>query len=189
MTPNPEIAREPARPHGRVAKFLHWATAGLLLFAYIDNGDVTNALNDPAAMRMEAWLGLGVLAVFALRFYWMRRWNNGASRLPHTASLWERRLAGLAHYSMYLCVVAIVFTGLLIPAAQSYGGRFAVNAARDLHEFVTGATLFLIGAHVAAALWHKVVRRDGIWESMGMPWLQRIPLWRGPGQTKTTGAP
>ena len=57
MTPNPEIAREPARPHGRVAKFLHWATAGLLLFAYIDNGDVSNALNDPAAMRMEAYLG------------------------------------------------------------------------------------------------------------------------------------
>ena len=80
-----------AQPHGRIAKVLHWATAALLLFAFIDNGDVTNAMNNPAAMRMEAYLGLGIVAVFALRLVWMRRFNAGASRLPASAPPWERR--------------------------------------------------------------------------------------------------
>ena len=166
-----------AQPHGRIAKVLHWATAALLLFAFIDNGDVTNAMNNPAAMRMEAYLGLGIVAVFALRLVWMRRFNAGASRLPASAPPWERRMAGLAHYSMYICVLAIVLSGLLIPAAQSYGGG-AVNVARDLHEFVANTTLFLIGAHIAAALWHKLVRKDGVWESIGTPWWQGLTFWR-----------
>jgi cytochrome b561 len=158
------------RPHGLVAKVLHWGTAGLLLFAYIQNGDVTNALRDPAAMRMEALLGLGIVAVFALRFLWMQRWNGGATRLPASAPWWEQRLSRLAHYSLYLCVLAIVASGLLIAGAQSWGSPFLVDAASGVHEFIAGTTLFVIGGHVAAALWHKLVRRDGVWESIGTPW-------------------
>jgi cytochrome b561 len=168
-------------PHGVVAKVLHWGTAGLLLFAYIDNGDVTNALRDPASMRFEAVVGLGVVAAFAARFVWMQRWNGGSTRLPASAPWWEHRLSRLAHHSLYLCVSAIVASGLLIWGAQSFGGGGLVRAAADLHEFITGATLFVIGGHVAAALWHKIVRRDGVWESIGTPagwpslgWLRRV---------------
>ncbi len=162
-----------ARPHGLVAKVLHWGTAGLLLFAYLDNGDVTNALRDPSAMRMEAWLGLGIVAVFAARFAWMQRWNGGSTRLPSSAPWWEHRLSRLAHHSLYLCVAAIVGSGLLIWRAQSFGGGGLVRTAADLHEFIAGATLFVIGGHVAAALWHKLVRRDRVWESIGTPWWNR----------------
>lgn len=160
------------KPHGKIAKLLHWSTTGLLLFAYIENGDVTNAMRNAAAMRMEAWLGLGIVATFALRFLWMRRFNGGASRLPATAPAWEHRLSGLAHDTIYLCVVAIVATGLLIPAALAWATPFWVDLARDVHEFFTNLTLFVIAAHVVAALWHKIVRRDGVWESIGSPWWQ-----------------
>jgi cytochrome b561 len=167
----------PAKPHGRIAKILHWSTALLLLFAYIENGDVTNALRDPAAMRMESLLGVGIAVIFALRFLWMRYGNNGASRLPDSTPTAERRLAAWAHYSLYAAVFAIVATGLLIPAAQTLGSPNLVSAAGDLHEFVTNTTLFLIGAHVLAALWHKVMRQDQIWESMGTPWWQPKAGW------------
>ena len=172
---NSDAAR--SRPHGIVAKTLHWGTMGLLLFAYIDNGDVTNALRNPASMRMEAYLGLVVAAVFALRFVWMQRFNQGASRLPATAPVWEHWASRLAHYSLYLCVLAIVATGLLIPAAQRWGGSGLLRGAVDLHEFVTSATLVMIGAHIVAALWHKLVRRDGVWESIGTPWWQPKLGW------------
>ncbi len=154
LTDTETAAIQPHGPklHGMVAKILHWATMGLLLFAYIDNGDVTNALRSPASMRMEAYLGLAVAAVFALRFVWMQRCNRGASRLPATAPVWEHRVSRLAHYSLYLSVLAIVATGLLIPAPQSWGGSAMIRSAVDLHEFVTSATLALIAAHVVAAL-------------------------------------
>lgn len=166
-----------AKPHGRIAKILHWSTALLLLFAYIENGDVTNALHDPAAMRMESWLGIGIAAIFALRFLWMRYANNGASRLPETTPPTERRLATWAHYSLYGAIFAIVATGLLIPAAQTFGTADLVDAAGGLHEFTTNTTLFLIAAHVLAALWHKLLRQDLIWESMGTPWWQPPAGW------------
>ena len=41
-------------------------------------------------------------------------------------------------------------------------------------EVCTSLTLFLIVAHIAAALWHKRVRRDGVWESIGTPWWSRF---------------
>ncbi len=179
VNPNPV---SPTGPHGRVAKSLHWITSGLLLFAYIDNGDVTNALRDPAAMRMEAYLGLGVLAAFILRFVWMHRFNQGATRLPTSAPVWEHRLSRLAHLSIYLCVLAIVVTGLLIIAAQNLAGGQWVSTAGDVHEFFTNLTLFVIGTHVAAALWHRLVRRDGVWESMGTPWWQPKAGWFGRGR-------
>jgi cytochrome b561 len=169
--------QRPSRAHGRVAKILHWSTTALLLFAYIANGDVTNALRDPAAMRMEAYFGLGILAVFAARFVWMQRFNGGASRLSEAAPVWEHRLSRLAHHSIYLCVAAIVITGLLIPAALAWGTPPWVDAAREVHEFVANLTLVIIGAHVAAALWHKLVRRDGVWESIGTPWWQPKRGW------------
>ncbi len=179
MTNLPPAAALQLRPHGRVAKFLHWSTTALLLFAYIDNGDFTDALRSPAAMRMEAFLGLGVLAAFALRFVWMHRFNQGATRLPASAPAWEQALSRLAHFSIYLCVVAIVATGLLIMAAQNFAGSQGINLARDIHEFFTNLTLIVIGGHIAAALWHKLMRRDGVWEAMGTPWWKPKSGWFG----------
>jgi cytochrome b561 len=177
---NPTLdAAIPSRPHGKVAKILHWSTTALLLFAYIDNGDFTNALSDPSAMRMEAYLGLGVLAAFALRLVWMHRFNQGASRLPASAPVWEHKVSRLAHFSIYLCVLAIVTSGLMIMAAQNIAGGQWVGVARDTHEVFTNLTLFVIGAHIAAALWHKVLRRDGVWEAMGTPWWQPKNGWLG----------
>ena len=147
----------------------------LLLFAFIDNGDVTNALRDPAAMAFEARVGIMVLVAFALRYAWMHLFNGGASRLPATAPRWELWASRLAHHSLYLCVAAIVATGLLIPFAQSHAPGL-LGAASGLHEFVAGLTLWIIGAHIAAALWHKLVRRDGVWESIGTPWWSRLRL-------------
>lgn len=175
--PTDTTPKAPNPPHGRVAKILHWSTAGLLVFAYIENGDVTNALRDPAAMRLEAALGIFIAAIFALRFFWMQRFNAGASRLPASAPWWEHRLSRLAHHSLYLGVMAIVATGLMIAAAQAWSTPQMVNITRDIHEGAANLTLFLIAAHVAAALWHKLMRQDGIWESMSTPWWEPNSGW------------
>ena len=78
-----------AKPHGAVAKALHWGTAGMLLYAYIRNGDVTGALDSPSAMNREIMFGLAAGALFAGRFFWMRDLNGGPSRLPSDAPRWE----------------------------------------------------------------------------------------------------
>ena len=162
-----------ALPHGRVAKLLHWSSALLLLYAYIRNGDVTNALHDSRQMKVEIWFGLFTAALFGARYVWMQRFNHGASRLAPDAPKWQRRLSKLAHYSIYAGVGAIVITGLLIPAALEFGRPFIVDATVAVHVFISFTVAALIATHIFAALYHKLLRRDGIWESIGTPWFRR----------------
>ena len=155
--------------HGRIARRLHWLTPLLLVYAFFRNGNVTGALTNPAAMTREIWFGVAVLAAFALRFVWMHRFNGGASRLSADAPRWERKASKFGHGAIYAFVAAIVLTGFFIPLAQSTGNAGLVDAAGGFHEFVTNLGVGLLGIHVAAALWHKLLRNDGIWESIGMP--------------------
>lgn len=158
---------EPAKTHGTTAKLLHWSTAGLLAYGYLTGVDNVFQLIDPGLFVREVIFALVLGFAFLLRFAWMR-WVNGPTRLPAHAALWERLLSKLAHNGIYLGVATIVLSGLAI----AYGvatpglGSFFVFAATAVHEFSLAATAVLLLAHVAAALWHKFFRRDGIWESM-----------------------
>ena len=155
--------------HGRIAQALHWLTPMLLVYAYFRNGDVTGALTNPAAMTREIWFGIAVLVAFALRYIWMRRFNGGASRLAADAPRWERKASKFGHGAIYAFVAAIVLTGFSIPLAQSTGNSDLVDVAGGFHEFITNVGVGLLAIHVAAALWHKLLRNDGIWESIGTP--------------------
>ena len=96
------------------------------------------------------------------------RWINGATRLPSSAPKWERTLSKVAHYGIYAGVAMIVFSGLAIAygyATPALGGVF-VSIVTEFHELSLAITAILLLAHVIGALWHKLVRKDGIWESM-----------------------
>ncbi len=155
-----------ANAHGLSARMLHWSTAGILLYGYIRNAEVTNALNDPEAMTREVWFAIALGVLFAARFVWMEFFNGGASRLPAHAPRWEHVLSRFAHYGIYVGVAAIILTGLGIAYFAS-GAPTSLAIMLGLHEFATAVTALLIFTHIAGALWHKFVRRDGVWESMG----------------------
>ena len=163
------LSTQQTAKHGIVARIFHWLTPLLLAYGFFRNGNVTGALTDPAAMTREIWFGVAVLAVFALRFIWMHGFNGGASRLPADAPKWERRGSKFGHLALYGFVAAIVLTGFSIPLAQTTGNAAMVDAASGFHEGITNVGVAFLGLHIAAALWHKLARNDGIWESIGTP--------------------
>ena len=65
---------------------------------------------------------------------------------------------------------------LLIPVIHS-AATFLVGEAVDVHVLATTSTLIVLGAYVATALWHKVLRRGGVWENWGPPWWQTKFGW------------
>ena len=72
---------------------------------------------------------------------------------------------------LYASVFAIVLSGLGIALAYStpaFSGLF-LTAVIGLHEISLTATTLLLVAHIGGALWHKIVRRDGVMESMTGP--------------------
>lgn len=171
-----------AARHSRVVRGLHWATvlalvAGFALIWWrdgLDDGDQRRLL-----LAWHATLGLAVLMLALGRL--ARRLAAGRD-VPHAAlSGWERRLSGGVHLLLYGLLVSLPLLGWL---ALSSRGRMPqlfglvalprlIERDRDLadllqawHERVAIALLCLVGLHVAAALFHHLVRRDGVLRSM-----------------------
>lgn len=153
--------------HGFTTKGLHWVSAGLIVYGYYKGLDDVSQLADPALLRTEILFALVLGAVFLVRLIWTQK-VAGATRLPDTAPRWEHRASRAVHLGLYAGVFGIVLTGLGIALAYvtpALSG-FVLEAVLFLHQLALTTTQLLLVAHIAGALWHKFVRRDGILETM-----------------------
>ena len=158
---------ETARPHGFVTKGIHWISAGLLGYGYFKGLENVSQLSDPALLQSEVTFALVLGAIFGVRLLWTK-YIGGASRLPDAAPRWEQWASRAVHNGLYVSVFLIVLSGLGIAfgvATPALGGWF-VAAMIGLHEVSLTIMPLLLIAHIAGALWHKVIRRDGVLESM-----------------------
>ena len=156
-----------AQPHGFVTKTIHWLSALLIAYGYFKGLDNVSQLSDPALFRYEIAFALVMGAVFALRLLWTTA-VGGITRLPASAPRWEHVASRSVHIGLYASVFGIVLSGLGIAlgfATPALGGLF-LTAMLGLHEMTLAALPMLLILHIAGALWHKFVRRDGILESM-----------------------
>ena len=156
-----------ANPHGFVTKTIHWLSAGLIAFGYFKGLDNVSQLADPALFQTEVTFALILGAVFVVRLLWTKM-VGGPTRLPEEAPLWEHKASRAVHIGLYAAVFGIVLSGLGIAlgfATPALGGLF-LSAMLGLHEVALTLMPLLLIAHVAGALWHKFVRRDGVLESM-----------------------
>ena len=159
-----------AKPHGFVTKGIHWVSAGLLGYGYLKGlGDVSQ-LADPTILQFEVTFALMLGALFVTRLLWTKR-VGGTTRLPQEAARWEQFASRSVHKGLYVFVFLIVLTGLGIAlgyAIPVLGGLF-LTAMIGLHEMALLVFPLLLLTHIAGALWHKLVRRDGVLESMTGP--------------------
>lgn len=156
-----------AQPHGFVTKGIHWLSAGLIGYGYFKGLDSVGQLADPGVLQFEVFFALLLGIVFTLRLLWART-QAGASRLPQTAPRWEHLASRGVHWGLYASVFGIIGSGLGLAAAYSLPalGRVAVETMVAVHEVFLALMPTLLLIHIAGALWHKVVRRDGVLESM-----------------------
>jgi len=160
-------AKPIARSHGFVTRGIHWLSAIMIAYGYSKGLDNLNQLADPAVFRFEVIFAIGLGLLFAFRLFWTQK-VGGATRLPQQAPWWEHMASRAVHLGLYGSVFAIVGTGLAI--AFAYTSPFLGNAFTQtmiaLHEAALAVLPALILVHIAGALWHKVIRRDGVLESM-----------------------
>ncbi len=156
-----------AKPHGFVTRGIHWLSAGLLGYGYLKGLENVNQLADPALLQFEVMFALALGALFVVRLIWTKG-VAGATRLPAEAPRWEHVASRAVHWGLYAGVFGIVLSGLGIALGYSVpflSGLF-LSAMIGLHEFALAALPVMLLAHIAGALWHKVVRRDRVLESM-----------------------
>lgn len=190
-------ARLAARPNlvrwSLPSRLFHWvmafATLGTTALMYYSQIYEAQADTDPVAraqyaelLRLHKSIGLIVLFLVVFRFAWNR--YRQRPPLPSGLSVGQRRLAQLAHYSLYGLMLLIPLLGWF--ASMAYGGRthffglfeMPVIVAKDYDMAVIyrnghiwlGWLLFaLLVLHISAALWHHFAKRDATLAQM-LPW-------------------
>ncbi|MGJ4889621.1 cytochrome b [Bradyrhizobium sp. HKCCYLR20261] len=174
---------------GGVAKFFHWTSAAAFIAAYIVVYYVIWFMDDTApevlpVLNVHWVLGIFVGLSVVPRLLW--RLANVQPEAPHSSPA-EAWLAQAAHWGLYALLIVMPLTGYIGTDAPTDFGAFAVPSFREtalfgwietrwgvsweafeppvdaIHHFIGKWIAWVVVAlHVAAALVHHIVRRDGV---------------------------
>jgi len=164
--------------YGGTVQALHWVGAFVVIATWGLGMSMDLFPRGPArssAMSLHSTLGLLVLSLSTLRILW-----RGATRDPAPdGPAWMVPLAHAGHVTLYALTVALPVIGLLGRWSRSGTatliGGFALPAPFPLpktelwaeaHTTLAYALAALVVVHVAAALTHHLVLRDGILRRM-----------------------
>jgi cytochrome b561 len=177
-SPNPKLLPAVASDgngsgFGLAARGMHWLTVVMLVcsFAVIWSvGWLPAGSARVQAVGLHRTIGLLVFSVTVLRVLWglVRRRPRGIG-----TSAW-RWAAGVVHSTMLASLLIVPLLGWAYTNARGhtlhllgiqlpsiiFKDQYFSRVAIAVHEFSAYALLALIGAHVAAALWHHLVLRD-----------------------------
>lgn len=160
---------------------LHWLSAALVLVLlglgwFMVHGDLQAATKFDL-FQLHKSLGFLSLALLLLRLG--ARFAEPSPPAPPRMRVWERRLAGLTHATLYALLLTAALSGWLrvssaiIAIPSRFFGLFVIpnivgaDAALSadmalLHYVVSRLVIALLILHVAAALKHHLVDRDDI---------------------------
>jgi cytochrome b561 len=171
--------------YGAVAIMIHWLTAAAVV-GLIISGLITAETTDPEAkkaiLRVHAPVGALVLLLTLTRIaWWLLADRRPAAR--DSGSRLQQRLAGIVHLAFYPLLIVLGGSGIAmlvlsgaIPTLIGEGPLpdFSTLLPRGPHGLAAWALIGLVTLHIAAALYHQFVRRDGLLARMGLfSWPQR----------------
>ncbi|NIJ34043.1 cytochrome b [Sphingomonas oligoaromativorans] len=164
-----------------VARTLHWTMAALILaMLFIGVGMVSTA--EPLYPTLLAWhrpIGALILVLALIRLGY--RLHHPAPPLPADLPAVQKLAAHGSHWLLYATMIAMPLIGWSMQSAGGYPVRLTTwlvlppivprdillyGFLRSAHTVVAYCFFALILVHLAAALVHALIRRDGVFESM-----------------------
>lgn len=178
-TTTPDLVYSPT------ARMFHWLTVAMVavlvpLGLYmVWRGTATNF--DAMTGRLydlHKMLGFLLLLLVIARLGY--RLRNGAPPDEPTLEWWQKAAAHLTHWGLYALLLAIPmlgWTGVSLYGARSIFGivslpplvaqnQDAATTVFLVHFLAAMLLVAMIGAHVGAALFHHLIRRDGVLRRM-----------------------
>lgn len=165
--------------YGSVAIAIHWITAALILAQIVLGLNAEDADTDALKRTLlvsHIAIGLTVLLLTLFRILWWWRADNRPP-LPATTPALLAMAARASHFLIYGFIIALAVTGVAtnlvggvmdalmsgepIPPLEDLGPRMA-------HGLLAWSFMALLAIHIAAALYHHFVRRDGLLARMGI---------------------
>jgi cytochrome b561 len=167
-------------PPGRytlTAIALHWLLALAIVATLAVGLYMTSLPFSPTRLKLfnwHKWAGIGILALSALRLLW-RLWHRPPADLP--MPVWQRRAAHGAHGLLYVLFFAVPLAGWAYSSAAGFPvvwfgvlplpdfvpvDRELAELLKPLHHWLAYGLAAVVALHVAGALKHHFVDRDGL---------------------------
>ncbi len=170
-----------AAPYTRTAIALHWLLALMIAVSFGVGWTISDLPFSPTRLKLfnwHKWAGITILLLSGLRLVW---------RLTHRPPLhppmpaWQRLAADGAHGALYLLFFAVPVAGWAYSSAAGfpvvlYGliplpnlapvDRGLADTLKEVHGTLAWALAAVVALHVAAALKHQFIDRDGLLSRM-----------------------
>lgn len=181
-----------ASTYSRTARALHWITVALVavqvpvgvVMAY--RGNTLNLWDKLTGTLYSGHKLVGVVILALVLWRLAHRFMRGAPPDEPTLEPWQKLASHATHWGLYGLLLAVPVLGWLgvslFPALDLFGlfklpalvapDKAAASTAFAVHAALALGLVLLVGMHVAAALFHHVVRKDNVLARM-IPRLRR----------------
>ena len=184
-----DTASTAAARYSRGAIVLHWAIALLIVLNVIAAWVSEDMSKEDRAIIIGNHKAIGIIVIVLtlVRIAW--KLSHKAPPLVDTLKAWEAALAKVVHAGLYFLMLALPLSGWAMSSSFGKGapvsifGLFGVPALpvgtdkptagmyHEMHEIFGNLMVALFVLHVAAALKHHLVDKDGTMRRM-VPWLK-----------------
>lgn len=167
----------------RPARIFHWLSAAILLFmlpfGFFMEDITLEGISRGDLYQLHKALGVSVLALLVLRLSY--KMSQKPLALPGATSRLQGILARGVHVLLYLCMLAMPLSGWFMSSAAGYTtswfglvelpmlmekNKYAAHVFNDIHGILAWIMTGLIGVHIAAALYHHFIQKDGLLKRM-----------------------
>ena len=157
---------------------LHWLIALLIFVTFPLGLYMADLKPSPTVLRLYSyhkWIGVTIFFLVALRLAW--RATHGVPGPIAGMPRWQEIASKAIHHSLYLLMVAVPLSGWLMSSAEGFQtvwlglvplpdllekNKALGETLGDVHETLNWIMLALVAVHLAAALKHHFVDRDGL---------------------------
>lgn len=172
----------PAR-YSPIAIALHWLLALAIVGAFSVGLYMADLPFSPLRLKLynwHKWAGVTILTLSALRLLW-RLTHRPPPDIPMPA--WQARAAHLTHNLLYVLFFAVPLLGWAYSSAAGFPivwfgvlplpdfvpkDKELAETFKMLHKFAAYGLALLVVAHLAGALKHHFIDRDGLLSRMGL---------------------
>lgn len=156
---------------------LHWLLALMIGASFAVGVTMTELPFSPQRLKLynwHKWAGVTILALSALRLGW-RLLRRPPAAVPMPG--WQRTAAHLAHGGLYLLFFAVPLVGWAYSSAAGFpvvlfgalplpdlvpADKALAELIKPWHERLAWGMALLVLLHVAGALKHHLIDRDGL---------------------------
>lgn len=171
---------------GTPAKLLHWLVVLLIIGQFVLASlaeDLPLGMAKLGMLARHKSVGITIFALAVLRLLW--RLLNPTPELPANTPPWQRRLAQTTHALLYAVILAMPLSGWAMSSAKNYPvswfgliqlpdlvapNESLFSTLKETHEALATALLVLAALHVAGALKHHFIEKNGVLRRM-LPFL------------------